>query len=276
MRYMEDKVCIITGSTGVMGRAVARKYAEEGGKVVISGRREDVAKEAAAEIVAAGGQAIGLRMDVTNRDEVASAVEQVVKTWGKVDVLVNCAGGTKGAGPGGNSSSVDMDDWDMIMDVNLKGTLYPCLAVLPSMKEQNYGKIINISSLGAFKAQTSVLHIHAAKGAVESLSINLAFELAPQNIHVNVIVPGPINTSFWDFMPEERREGFFKALSRKEVPLQRVGQPQDIAGAALFLGSDLSDYVTGQVLYVSGGIGCVYSHEATFMSSSDGPRGSKD
>jgi NAD(P)-dependent dehydrogenase (short-subunit alcohol dehydrogenase family) len=271
--YMQDKVCIISGSTAGMGKAIAKKFAEEGGKVIVSGRRADVAKEVAEEIKSAGGEATGLKMDVRDRDEINKVVESVIKKYGKVDVLVNCAGGTEGAKPGGDSDSLDIDDWDNILNLNLKGVLHTCLAVLPVMKQRRSGKIVNLSSMGAFKTQTSVLHIHSANGAVEALSTNLAFELAPLNIHVNVIVPGPIRTSFWNFMPEEVREGFFAALSAKEVPLLRIGEPEDIAGVALFLGSELSDYVTGQTIYAGGGLGCIYSHEATYMSSSDGPGG---
>jgi NAD(P)-dependent dehydrogenase (short-subunit alcohol dehydrogenase family) len=140
--------------------------------------------------------------------------------------------------------------------------------VVPYMKDQKSGKIINLSSMGAVHPSVSVLHYHAAKAGILGLTYNLAFELAAFNICVNAIVPGPVATPFWDHLTAEMedKEAFFTALARKEVPLGRVGRPEDIAGPALFLASELSAYVTGQVLYVAGGQPML-SQAATFLSA---------
>jgi NAD(P)-dependent dehydrogenase (short-subunit alcohol dehydrogenase family) len=136
------------------------------------------------------------------------------------------------------------------------------------MKKQKYGKIINLSSMGAVNPAASVLHYHAAKAGVLGLTINLAFELAPDNIYCNAIVPGPIETPFWDSLmnPGPEREKFLKALAKQEVPLGRIGTPEDIAGPALFLASGLSDYVTGQTIYAAGGQPLT-AQAATFLTT---------
>jgi NAD(P)-dependent dehydrogenase (short-subunit alcohol dehydrogenase family) len=138
------------------------------------------------------------------------------------------------------------------------------------MKGQRYGKIINISSMGAVRPSISVLAYHAAKAGIIGLTRNLAFELAPFNIYVNCIVPGPIETPFWDplskGMSAEEKKAFFAALAKKEVPLGRMGRPEDIAGPALFFASELSSYVTGQILCVAGGQPGL-TVESTFISS---------
>ncbi|MCX7912861.1 MAG: SDR family oxidoreductase, partial [Dehalococcoidales bacterium] len=169
---------------------------------------------------------------------------------------------------GGDSATVTEDDWDRIINVNLKGPFLCSVAVIPQMKKQRYGKIINISSMGAVHPAVSVLHYHSAKAGVLGLTLNLAFELAPYNIYVNAIVPGPIETPFWDSLqpPGPERDAFFAALARKEVPLGRMGRPEDIAGPALFLASGLSDYVTGQILFVAGGQP-LNAQAATFLSA---------
>ena len=143
------------------------------------------------------------------------------------------------------------------------------------MKKQGYGKIINISSMGAVRPSVSVLAYHAAKAGILGLTLNLAFELAPFNIYVNCIVPGPIETPFWDplskGMSAENKKAFFAALAKKEVPLGRMGTPEDIAGPGLFFASDLSSYVTGQILCVAGGQPGITS-EMTFISSAESNR----
>jgi NAD(P)-dependent dehydrogenase (short-subunit alcohol dehydrogenase family) len=169
---------------------------------------------------------------------------------------------------GGDTSNCTEADWETIVNVNLKGTFLACMSVIPQMKKQQYGKIVSISSMGAISPATSVLHYHSAKAGVIGLSTNLAFELAPLNIYSNVIVPGPVETTFWDgLLPQgPARDKFMTALARQEVPLGRIGRADDIAGPALFLASGLSDYVTGQVLYVGGGQPLL-AQAATFLNA---------
>jgi NAD(P)-dependent dehydrogenase (short-subunit alcohol dehydrogenase family) len=160
------------------------------------------------------------------------------------------------------------------LNVNLKGPFLACMAVIPHMKKNRYGKIVNLSSMGAVSPSVSVLHYHSAKAGILGLTLNLAFELAPFNIYVNAIVPGPIETPFWDSLmpPGPERDTLFAGIARKEVPLGRIGTPEDVAGPALFLASGLSDYVTGQIIYVAGGQP-LSSHAGTFLSAGDSPVG---
>lgn len=271
MIILEDQVAIITGGARGMGEDMCITFAEEGCSVVIADIDFVRAQAVADKITAKGGKAIAVKCDITKQAEIDSMVKAAIQEFGKIDILINCAGGVPGTEGTGNTENIRISDWDKVIELNLKGTFLVTMAVLPYMKKQKYGKIINFSSMGAFDPRTPVLHYHAAKGGVESLTANLAFELAPQQIHVNTIVPGPIVTPFWDELmsPSPEREAFFKILSEKEAPLQRMGYPKDITGAALYLASKMSDYVTGQKIYVGGGMGTVLSHEGTFLMSKE-------
>jgi NAD(P)-dependent dehydrogenase (short-subunit alcohol dehydrogenase family) len=256
MLYLENRVAIVTGGAKGMGAAICKKFAEEGCTVIVNDIDLATAQEVAAEINSKGGTAVANRVDQTNRDEVINVVEDTVNRFGKVDILVNNAGGVQGMNGRGTSETILMEEWDRIQAINLKGPLYYALAALPHMKKARYGKIINFSSIGAFTPTVSVLPYHSAKGAIESLTMNLAFEYSFHNINVNLIVPGNIQTPFWDnvVIPDDMtREEFFKEIVKRQVPLQRMGTSEDVAGAALFLASGLSDFVTGQRIYVAGG-----------------------
>jgi len=253
---LKDKVAIVTGGAKGMGRSIALKFADEGCHVVVAdidqGGAEAVAKEARGR----GVGALAARCDITRTPEIEAMVSQVLKEFGTVDVLVNNAGGVPGTGGSGNSETITEEEWERIVTLNLKGPFLVTKAVLPTMKQNRSGSIIFISSMGAVSPVVSVLHYHSAKAGIIGLSLNLAFELAPLGIRVNTIVPGPVETPFWDSLlpPGPEREAFFEALGKHEVPLGRVGKPEDIAGAALFLASDLSSFVTGQTLCVAGGL----------------------
>jgi NAD(P)-dependent dehydrogenase (short-subunit alcohol dehydrogenase family) len=227
------------------------------------------ARKTAGEVKALGRQAIAVRADISNAHEVNSMVDEAIAKFGKIDILVNAAGGVMGI-KGGNTDDATEEDWDKVLKINLKGAFLVCMAVIPHMKKQKYGKIINISSMGAVHPAVSVLHYHSAKAGLLGLTLNLAFELAPRQIYVNAIVPGPIVTTFWDAVqpPGPERDAFMTAMAKKEVPLGRLGTPEDIAGPALFLASGLSDYVTGQIIYAAGGQP-LSSHAATFLSSGE-------
>ncbi len=263
---LENRVAIVTGGAKGMGRAISLKFAKEGCDVVVNALHLDGAEKVAAEIKALGRRSLAIKADISRSAEVNEMVARTVKEFGKIDILVNNAGGVNASG--GDSATATEADWDRVLDVNLKGTFLCCIAVIPHMKKQKYGKIINLSSMGAVSPAVSVLHYHSAKAGVLGLTTNLAFELAPQNIYVNAIVPGPVETPFWDSLqpPGPERDAFFAALCKKEVPLGRMGRPEDIAGPALFLASGLSDYVTGQVIYAAGGQP-ILSHAATFLSA---------
>ncbi len=169
---LKDKVAIVTGGANGMGEATCLKFAEEGAKVVIADLNLDSAQNVADKINTSGGTARAYnKVDVTDKQAIKDLVDATISEFGKIDILINCAGGTFGAN--GTSENINMEDWDRTIALNLNGTLHPILEVLPHMKKQKYGKIVNFSSMGAFDAYTVVLHYHAAKGAVESLPIIL-------------------------------------------------------------------------------------------------------
>jgi NAD(P)-dependent dehydrogenase (short-subunit alcohol dehydrogenase family) len=250
---LENKIALITGGAKGMGRAMALRFAEEGCDVIINAMHIEGAQKVADEVKEKGREAIAIKADISSNVEVTDMVDRAIGKFGKIDILVNNAGG---AGGGDLEHSTE-EDWDRVLAVNLKGHFLVTKAVVPQMKERKYGKIIFVSSIGAVHPAVSVLAYHSAKAGLIGLTYNLAFELAPYNIYVNCIVPGPIETPFWDAltqgMQSDERQAFFSALAKKEVPLGRMGTAEDIAGPALFLASGLSDYVTGQILYVAGG-----------------------
>jgi NAD(P)-dependent dehydrogenase (short-subunit alcohol dehydrogenase family) len=252
---LNDRVAIITGGSMGIGQGVARRFAEEGCSVVITDISDDEGKKTADEITKKRQKAIYVHCDVTKEKEVIASVKKAVDTFGKVDILVASAGGIPGfKGEGIEETTEEM--WDKIVNLNLKGLFFCNKAVIPYMKAKKYGKIVNISSLGAVAPPAPIMHYHSAKGGVLSLTYNLAQEVARFNITVNCILPGPVRTPFWKpvTVGVEDVDGFFDNIAKVEVPLQRVGTPDDIAGGALFYASDLSSYVTGDRMLISGGI----------------------
>ena len=251
---LSSRVAIITGGAKGIGRGIALKFAAEGCSIVIADISAAEGKKTVEEVSKRGGDGIFVRCDVTDSRQVWNMVGKVITKFGKVDILVNNAGGV--FGPEGSIDDVTEEEWDKILDLNLKSQFLCCKAVVPHMKAKKYGKIINISSLGAVHPAVSVVHYHAAKAGVLGLTYNLAFELAPFNICVNAILPGPIRTPFWEPVIKgiKDKDAYFAELAKKEIPLQRIGTPEDIAGAALFLASELSSYVTGETIFVGGGV----------------------
>ena len=251
---LKDKVAIITGGAKGMGRGIAVKFAEEGCAVTIADIAIKEAEEAASEIKKKGGIAIAIKCDVTNGQQVMEVVDKTIKKFGKIDILVNNAGAIARHIP---IEEMSEEIWDKVMALNLKSHFLFCKYVVPYMKKARYGKIIGLSSIGAVQPPAHEINYNTAKGAVISFTSDLATALAPFNINVNCILPGPIKTHFYDStigaMPENQQEAMFAMMGRK-TPLQRIGMPEDIAGAALFLASELSAYVTGQALYVAGGL----------------------
>ena len=195
---LENKVAIVTGGAKGMGRGIALKFAEEGANVVICDLDYDGCQSVVAEIEAMGGKALAFKTDITKSAEIAEMVKGTLAEFGTIDVLINCAGGVPGTHGAGTTGTISEQEWDRVLAINLTGTWLVTEAVLPTMKEKHYGKIVFISSMGAVSPVVSVLHYHAAKAGLLGLNLNLAFELAPLNICVNTIVPGPIETSFWD------------------------------------------------------------------------------
>ena len=243
---IQDKVSIVTGGSSGIGRITALALAEEGSKVVVADVNFEQAEKVAGEIRTSGQEAVAMKVDVTNKAEVQEMVNQVMEKYKKVDILVNCAGILRFS----PIEDLSEKDWNDILDVNLTGTFFCSQAVIKIMKKQKSGKIVNISScaakVGGVRAAASY---SVSKAGVSNLTICLARELAPHKINVNAISPAMIDT------PMTNQEGYGKEAKAnfvKNIPLG-LGQPEDIANAILFLVSDKSCYITGEILDVNGG-----------------------
>jgi 3-oxoacyl-[acyl-carrier protein] reductase len=252
MRF-KDKVVIITGGARGIGAETALKFAENGAKVAIFDLNAKVAKETAAQIQLGNGTCSTFSVDITKREEVQNAVEQVYREYGKIDILINNAGTLKD----NLSGQLTEDEWDFVLDVNLKGSFICSQAVQKYMVQQGYGKIVMTSSQAAVGAPGRVNYA-AAKAGIQGMMKTLAIELGPYGINVNAVAPGFIETEMSKVSEEyAKRRGIenfteYKKAMIQRNPIRRVGQPEDVANVILFLASEDADYVTGQVIYVSG------------------------
>jgi len=244
----KGKVTIVTGAARGIGKAIAEGLAKEGATVVVADLLEDLAKETAQEIKSHGGQAIPLKMDISNSKDVKAAVEQVLKQCGKIDVLVNNAGWDK-IEPFVQSTE---DTWDKVIAINLKGPVIVTRAVLDNMIQNKYGRIVNIASDAGRVGSSGEAVYSACKGGIIAFSKTLAREVVRYNIAVNCVAPGPTMTPLVEHNMKENPK-LVEAL-KGAIPMKRLAQPEEIAAAAIFLASDDASYITGQVLSVSGGL----------------------
>ncbi|MFA7467527.1 MAG: SDR family NAD(P)-dependent oxidoreductase [Desulfotomaculaceae bacterium] len=254
---LENKVAIVTGGSKGIGRGIAVKFAMEGCHVVIADVDLKESEITLDEVKKMGREGLVAACDITNSDQVRELIKATVNKFGQVDILVNNAGMGANAGPTTSVATIPEDEWDKVVAINLKGAFLCCKEVVPLMKEKGNGIIINLSSLGAVHPPGVHPHYHAAKAGILGLTYDMARELGPSNIRVNAIMPGPIRTPFYDpivkDMSDEEKTAFFDMLNNL-APLRRMGTPEDIAGAALFLASELSAFVTGAVIPVTGGL----------------------
>jgi NAD(P)-dependent dehydrogenase (short-subunit alcohol dehydrogenase family) len=244
-----QRVAIVTGGASGIGLAISERLAADDHAVAIFDLDGEAAEKAASAISAAGGTAIGLAVDVTSREQIDAGVEAVRTQLGRPTVLVNSAG-LDGFDP---FLKITADKWNRILAVNLTGTFDCCQAVVPSMLEEGWGRIVNISSSSAQGGQPIMTHYVASKAGVIGFTKALALELGPQGITVNTIPPGFIDTPMLRKSEAKGLLGQGVEHHEANTPVRRVGQPEDIAAACAFLVREEASYITGQVIGVNGG-----------------------
>ena len=243
---LEGKTAVVVGGTSGIGNSISLGFAESGANVVPTGRRPEEVSKTAAEVRSRGAKSLEVPCDATRRESIQQLIDQTVAEFGRIDILVNSAGTTK------RMPSVDFPDeeWHRILNVNMNATWYACQMVGRVMKEQGAGKIINIASIASFVAFHEVTAYCTSKGAVAQMTRTLGCEWAKHGINVNGIAPGvfetPMNSALIN-QPERKQ----KILSR--TPMSRFGNLKELQGAAIFLASEASNYVAGEILAVDGG-----------------------
>jgi NAD(P)-dependent dehydrogenase (short-subunit alcohol dehydrogenase family) len=239
---MENKkTAVVTGAGVGIGKGIALAMAKEGYNIVVADLNLENGQQVADEITKLGGKSLAIKCDVSNAAEVAELFNQIVKEFGKVDVLVNNAG----IYPYASFDQMQEADWDKVITVNLKSVFLCCKEASKIMPEG--GRIISISSVASLVGFPNLVHYCASKGAINGMTRALALEMAPKKITVNVVAPGAIET------PGAKMDEAIKKQTVGIIPLARMGQPADIANAVVFLASEKSDYITGQVIVVDGG-----------------------
>ena len=241
---LKEKVALITGAGSGIGEATALRFAEEGAKVVICDVDMENANRVANDIDSKGGETMVLKADVSNKSDVEGMMVQIKEHFGKLDILVNNAGINRDA----FVKKMTEEQWDDVIRINLKGTFICCQAALTLMSEQKSGKIINTSSIGAI-GNIGQANYAASKCGVIGFTKTLALEGARYNINVNCVAPGATKTPMTLKLPENMVE-----MITEKIPFRRWAEPKDIANAHVFLASDEASYITGQVLFVDGGI----------------------
>lgn len=244
MGVLDNKIAIVTGGGGGIGGAIVRRFAREGAKVAVVDIDTETAKAAAAELTAQGADAIPVVADVTKKQSVGEMVQSTLERWRRIDILVNVAGGAE------RKPVVEMTatDWDHVVDMNLKSAFLCSQAALPAMLKQQYGKIVNISSIYGFTGNATRSSYAAAKAGVAAFTKSLALEVIHDGINVNAVAPGRVTTP----RVRNRYSDEAWAAAVAQVPMGRAGTPEEIASAVLFLANDENKYITGQTIHVNG------------------------
>ncbi|MBT3169053.1 MAG: 3-oxoacyl-[acyl-carrier-protein] reductase [Candidatus Cloacimonetes bacterium] len=245
MFNFEDKVVIVTGGARGIGFAIANSFAKNGATAIILDLNQDVIDDAVKKIDDAGNKAVGFVADVTNSESVKAIFKDIFKQFGKIDALINNAGITKD----GLLMKMKESDWQMVIDVNLKGTFNCTQAVSRFMLKQRFGSILNIASVIGIMGNAGQSNYAASKGGVIAFTKSVAKEFAPRNVRVNSIAPGFIQTEMTEKLPKEVVDNYAKA-----IPLSRMGVAEDVADLCMFLASQKANYITGQTINVDGGL----------------------
>lgn len=243
---LSDKVAVVTGGAQGIGRAIVEALAEQGAHVVVADLQEAKAQALAEEITASTGRrAIAVKVDVANGDSAKAMIDRAIDEFGRVDILVNNAGTTR------DNLIMRMSeaDWDLILNINLKGAFNCSKAVVRPMMKQRYGRIINISSVSGLAGQAGQTNYSASKAGLIGFTKALAKEMGGRSITVNAVAPGFIETELTADLPQELKDWGIRL-----TPLGRFGQPEDVARAVVFLASDAASFITGHVLSVDGGM----------------------
>jgi len=248
MKLLEGKVAIVTGAARGIGKAIAIEFAKAGADVAFTDLAiDDNAKATEAEIAAFGVKCKGYASNAANFDDTHNVVAEIHKDFGHIDVLVNNAGITRD----GLMMRMSEQQWDMVLNVNLKSAFNFIHAVTPIMARQKGGSIINMSSVVGVSGNAGQCNYSASKAGMIGLAKSIAKEMGPRGIRANAIAPGFIITEMTNALPDEIKEGWYK-----QIPLRRGGTPEDVAKVALFLASDMSSYVSGQVIHCCGAMNC--------------------
>ena len=242
---LKGKVALVTGAAQGIGKAVALLLARNAADLVISDINLEKAEETAREIQSIGRGAMAIKVDVANLGDVEQMVEAVLERFGHIDILINNAGITRDR----LILRMTEEDWDAVLNINLKGTFHCTKMVIRHMSKQRNGKIVNIASVVGEMGNAGQANYSASKAGVIGFTKTIAREFAQRGINVNAIAPGYIETPMTEALPEKAKEEL-----KRIIPMERLGRPEDVAEAVLFLVSEASSYITGQVLNVNGGI----------------------
>ncbi len=242
---LQGRIAVVTGAAQGIGRAIAEALATAGADIVVADLDPGRSQDTVAAVEKLGRKALNVKVNVADSNETKSLVEQVIKAWGKIDILVNKAGITRD----GLLLRMKDEDWNLVMQVNLNGTFNCTKAVLQPMTKQRYGRIVNIASIVGVMGNAGQANYAASKAAVIGFTKTVGREYASRNVTVNAVAPGFIDTAMTHGLPADVKETL-----QKQIPLGRLGRPEDIAAAVRFLASEDAAYITGHVLHVNGGM----------------------
>ena len=242
---LTGKIALVTGAAQGIGKSVAMLLAQGGADIIVSDINLEKAEETSKEIATLGPRAMAIRANVAVVEEVEKMVQAIIERFGQIHILVNNAGIARDK----LLLRMTEEDWDLVLDINLKGTFNCTKAVIRYMSKQRYGKIVNIASVVGEMGNAGQANYSASKAGVIGFTKTIAREFASRGINVNAIAPGYIVTPMTEVLPEKAKEDL-----KRMIPMERLGQPEDVAQAAFFLVSEASNYITGQVINVNGGI----------------------